>query len=372
MTVTDNIYQELMDTLQRGLDCTEVMSKYSHTKGPAYNALGRAIRGVLAQMAALTEERKQTLKELDDLQQKRESLKHEVDEAASKLSTILDEGYEMGEQLQQLEGTVSAKTELLSELDQVKRLGFQGEKLRQLRDALTEIGAKCGLRGADAVARFFDHLRDYGAILQAEVDLEALRKQIESKKLEAEEWQAREEALRRKHDDVREALSAIRSFSSRGIRVAQIVTWHRVLSRFGTLEGFEESLTQYGDMAALVNAKKEETESCELRLTQIQGQVKALQKEKAKTEAAIEAIEKSAVNKVKETGEAVQRQIADNFATIAREWRELGKEVAKQLANHWIQLDALEKKLFRIGQKYGELKRELERYDSLKDVLESH
>jgi len=37
-----------------------------------------------------------------------------------------------------------------------------------------EIGAKCGLRGKEAVTRFFDHLRAYGAVLQAEAEIEDL------------------------------------------------------------------------------------------------------------------------------------------------------------------------------------------------------
>jgi SMC interacting uncharacterized protein involved in chromosome segregation len=372
MSLTEQIYQKLMDGLGRGLDCGEVMAKYSGSKGPVYNALGRAIRDASAQVTALAEKRKQIQKEADEAEQKRESLRHEVEEAESNLASLAEKRDELEKQLRDLETMVAEKTDLLAELHNVNRLGFDADSLRQLRDTLTEIGAQCGLRGKEAVSRFFDHLRDYGAVLQVEAELDALRRQIEAKRLEAEEWQAKEEALRRKHGDLRDAISAVRSLRSGGIKVEQIVTWHRVLGRFEIPEEFEQSLAKYGDIAALLKANKEEAEACELRLTQMQGEVEALHKEKAKTEAAIEAIKKDAVAKVKETGETVQKQIVDEFATITKELRAVGKEFTNQLASHSIQLDTLEGKLLQMGQRYEQFKRKVNEYESLKEALESH
>jgi hypothetical protein len=372
MSITDDIYRELMDALEQSLDCGEVLARYSGSKGPAYNALGRAIRDASAHITALAEKRKQIQREADDAEQNRDSLRHEVEEAESNLSSLADNKEAMEKQLQDLETRVSEKTEMLAELHEVKRLGFDGENLRQLRDALIETGAKCGLRGKEAVNRFFNYLRDYGAILQAEAELEALTKQVEAKRLEAEEWQAKEEALRRKHDELGDAIGAIRSLRSKGIKVGQIVAWHRLLIGFDTPEEFEQSLTQYGHMAALLKAKKEESEACELSLAQIQGQMEALQKEKAKTEAGIEAVQATAVKAVKETGQVVQKQVVEEFAAITRDFRAFSKEFINHLANHSIQLDSLEGKLFQMGQRYEQFKTKVDEYERLKEVLESH
>jgi len=372
MSLTDDIYYELMDALERGLDCTEIMARYGGSKGPAYNALGRAIRDASSQITALAEKRKQIQKGVGDAEQKRESVRHELEEAQSNLSSLAGKKDAMEKQLKDLETKVSEKTEMLAELHEVKRLGFDGDNLRQLRDALIETGAKCGLRGKEAVSRFFDYLRDYGTVIQAESELEALLRQVEAKRLEAEEWQAKEEALRRKHDDLTDAISAIRTLRSKGIKRGQIIAWDRVLRWFDTPEEFEQSLTQYGDMAALLKAKKEEADACESSLAQIQGQVEALQREKAKTEAGIEAVQATAVKAVRETGQIVQKQVVDEFAAITRELRAVGKEFTNQLANHSAQLDTLEGKLLQMGQRYEQFKTKVEEYERLKEALESH
>ncbi|GAI37327.1 unnamed protein product, partial [marine sediment metagenome] len=45
----------------------------------------------------------------------------------------------------------------------LEKHGFDTERLGQLKDTLVEIGAKHGLKSKEAVAKFFDELKDYDA-----------------------------------------------------------------------------------------------------------------------------------------------------------------------------------------------------------------
>ncbi|MBU1066946.1 hypothetical protein KKE60_04130, partial [Patescibacteria group bacterium] len=44
LSLTDEIYAELVDGLKTGLDYTHLQVKYRDSKGPFYNAYGRLIR----------------------------------------------------------------------------------------------------------------------------------------------------------------------------------------------------------------------------------------------------------------------------------------------------------------------------------------
>jgi len=46
MSLTDEIYTELMDGLQKGLDWQHFLAKYGASKEPLYNALGLLQRGL--------------------------------------------------------------------------------------------------------------------------------------------------------------------------------------------------------------------------------------------------------------------------------------------------------------------------------------
>jgi len=222
-----------------------------------------------------------------------------------------------------------------------------------------------GLRGQQTVGKFFDDLKDYESVLEAEVQLEGLQTQIETKKLEAENWRAKEETFRRKHDDLKEAIEAVGALRAKNIKVSQIIIWHRILSRFQTVEEFDQSLAQYGDMTKRLKARKEEAENCELRLANTQGQVETLQKERAKIEGAIETLKEAGVKQLKAMTEEARKQMKTLANREKNEIRGVGQEVRNEF-------NALAEKVFEVGQKYENTRQELQKYEGLKDVLESH
>ena len=56
MSLTDDIYRELSDGWDKGLDWQQFITKYSNSKGPLYNAIRRFFTEVGIKIAALNEE----------------------------------------------------------------------------------------------------------------------------------------------------------------------------------------------------------------------------------------------------------------------------------------------------------------------------
>lgn len=372
MSLTDEIYYELLDGLEKGLDWGQILAKYGASKGPLYNAIARFFAEVRPKIVALNEEKSRAQRELDQAGLTLDSLYRKIKEAESNIASLEDRENVLNEQVETLESKLAGKSELAKRLSELERLGFHSERLKQLQEAIIEIGMRLGLKGKEAVNKFFDALKDYEAVLRTELQLEGLQTQIDTKKLEAENWQAKEEALRRKHDDLKEALEAVHALRTRGIKVSQIITWHHILSQFQTVEQFDQSLTQYGDITKLLNARKEEAESYELRVAKAQSQVETLEKERAKIEGAIDAIRLAGVKELKAMIEEAAKQLKTVASSEIRQIQAIGQEVRSEFSNFLAQLDTSSKKIFELGQEFERKEEKLQKYEGVKEALQSH
>jgi chromosome segregation ATPase len=376
MSLTEEIYQELVDGLKTGLNWTAFIAKYSASKGPLYNAIGRFLNDMETEVIAANEKLSLVQRELDGagvkLDQaglKLNQLDQEIKEAESRLAPLEERRNVLNKQVETLETKLAEKSEVIKQVGELGKLGFDIERLRQLREVLAEIGAKHGLKGKEAVGKFFHDLKDYEAVLGAEALLEGLKTKIEAKNLEAENWQAKEEALRRKHDDLKEAIGAIYALRAKDINVRQIIMWQRILNRFETLEQFAEDLSRYGDLTKLLNTRKEETEGYDLRLAQVQSQVETLDKERTKIEAAIDALKVDGVKELKGMTEAAGNQLKALAATQIRDAQVVGQEVRKGLDNLFAQLDALGAKAIEVGRTVGTVQEQLKGDTKARDIL---
>ena len=181
MSLTDEIYYELMDALEKGLDWQQFLVKYSASKGPLYNALGRVMTEVEAKIRALSEKKAKLQEEVNQAGLRLDYLNQQIKEAESNVARLEDTENGLNDQIETLETGLAEKSELARHIAELGKLGFDIERLRQLKDALTEISAKHGLKGKEAVSKFFDDLKDYEALLGAELQLKGLQTQIEKK-----------------------------------------------------------------------------------------------------------------------------------------------------------------------------------------------
>ncbi len=379
MTLTEEIYAKLKNGLWTGLNYDGLRSKYEKSKGPFYNALQMVLAETAAEMTKLSSELKALREKGDGEKAKLESLADQQKKAADEIKARQQEieALEGEEQaiktkIQELNAELDASAGLQNQARELEKMGFDSEKLQRLRDIIVEIGTKQGLKPDEAIGRFFSDLHDYDTKAGFEREIQRLGTITETKRLEAERWQAEAEALRRKHDDLKEAIGAVRALRTKNIKVSQVIAWHQVLNHFETVEQFDESLRQYGDITKLLNARKEEVESYELRLTKAQSQVQTLEKERAKIEGAIEILREAGLKEVKTTTEAIEKQLKALVTKEIGEIQAVGREVRGQFNSRFAQYDELLEGISQASQKLERLKQELQKYEALKETLQSH
>lgn len=378
-TLTDEIYAELVDGLKTGLDWTAFIAKYSASKGPLYNAIGRFLNDMETEVIAANEKLSLVQRELDGVGLKLDaaglkldSLDQRIKEAESSLAPLENKRNALNEQIETLETKLTQKSEVIKQIGDLEKRGFDIERLRQLQETLTEIGAKHGLKRKEAVSKFFDDLKDYEAVLGAEALLEGLQTKIVTKKLEAERWQAEADNLARHHKDLSEAITAVQSLIKHGVNIEQIVSWSGIVSKLGGPEELENELGNYKSIRELLNAKKEEVAACQLRLTKAQSQAEILEKERAKIEAAIVALKVAGVKELKAMAEATEKQLKAVAASEIKEAQDLAREIRSEFTAFFTQLDSLSEKAVHLGEEIEKSNQELQKREGVKAALESH
>jgi len=356
LSLTEQTYAELVDGLKTGsLDWTAFTAKHRASKGPFYNALGRFFHDMEPKVKALGE----VQTKLDQGGLKLDSLDQQIKEAESSLAPLEETKNALNEGIETLETKLTEKNELLEHAGELEKLGFDTERLRQLKDALTEIGAKHGLKGKEAVSKFFNDLKDYEGVLGAELQLKGLQTQIETKTLEAENWQAKEETLRRKHDNLKEAIGAVNALLKRGIKAEQIVSWDGIVSKLGGPEELQDKLGQYKSMSELLDAKKTEIEDCDKKVIELGAQIKALNEQEVEIEGAIKSLSTSGVRKITEVSNKAVTGIKSLSTSGLKEVTKVSSQAIAELKSLLAGIRAETKRLTDLKAEAGKLEKEL-------------
>lgn len=351
MTLTDQIYGELLNGLSEGVDWEHFLSKYGTSKGPLYNALGRLLRDIAAQIAALGEEKRKTQEELNQSGLRLDSMNQKIKETESiieakthELSEAQEKRDSVEKQIESLESKLDEKIEFIKQVGEIEELCFNVDRLRQLKDVLTEIGARHGLKGKEAIGRFFDDLKDYDAQCGFGVEIQRLATITETKRLEAGNWQAEAERIERQFKQLKEAIDAMQALLKHGIKPKQIVSWRNSLTGSGGVEEFEEGLNRYGSIEKLLVAKKREAKRLDIKLAELNGKLNELKQHKAEIEGSIKVLRASAIAEIERVTQAgletlkVQRaemegSIKTLKTSVLNEMKETGQSGVEKIGN---------------------------------------
>jgi len=360
ISLTDEIYAELVDGLKTGLGWTQFLAKHGASKGPLYNAVGRFFNDLEPKVRVLNEVQAQ----LDQAGLKLNQLNQEISETDKAVQTknhelaLLEEKENtLKKQTEVLESKLDQKSAPLKRLQELEKLSFGEEKLKALCATLTEIGTRRGLKRDETVSKFFAELKDYDAKTGFEQEIQRLETIIRTKTLEAEKWQAEADSLSRRHKDLSEAITTAQSLIKQGVKIEQIVAWHGIVSKLGGPEELQDKLGQYKAMSDLLVARKKEIEDSDKKITELSAQIKALNEQKVEIEGAIKSLSSSGVKEI--------AKVSDKAVTGLKSLSDSGvKEIAKvsdkiyaeQNARNITMLDqfeALNAKAIEVGRQVG-------------------
>jgi len=393
-TLTDKIYQELVDGLKTGLDWTQFLAKYGASKGPLYNAVGRFFRDMEPKVKALSEV--QAKLEADGLTL--DQLDRQIKEAESNLALLEDKKNSLSERVETLETKLTEKSELIKQVGEMGKLGFDIERLRQLREALTEIGAKSGLKGREAVTKFFDDLKDYEVIVGAELQLKGLQTQIETRGIELDMAEKKLEKARDEMADVQKALASYQRLVSMGFDEKALGELEKAGKKYGTPRTVLTAVSRFGGLSDIKTA----TEDMKGKLKQEKADVEATEKKHLYLKSIIEMCEDllrrkfslQTITLIRETamkyGEAVdvmkaieahgslkeiekkisqaRTELVETQAKIQRQ-KELEAEYQARIRAALEQLEALNAKAIEAGRQAGVVQQQIKKDTKARDIL---
>jgi len=305
MTVTDVIYGELLDGLKKGLDYDQIRLKWEKSKGPFYNALqtafanaGAELGSLHSELKALQEKKGAAEKKLATLKSDQERVEMQVEAKRKESQSLEQKASLIKEQNEKLNAELGAKAELLSQVRELQKMGFDINQFQQLRDVLVQIGTKHGLKPKEAIDRFFTDLKDYDAKSGFANEVKRLSAIAETRKLEAEKWQAEKENLERKYRESKEAVSAMESLLKQGVKLEQILAWNKIVAAVGGIDELSKDLSQYKTIKETVAAQNKAIQSVRLEKKQLEGGITSLTEQKAGIEGAIKTLSEQGAEEI--------------------------------------------------------------------------
>jgi predicted translin family RNA/ssDNA-binding protein len=394
LSLTDEIYAELVDGLKTGLDWTQFLAKHGASKGPLYNAIGRFFNDLEPKVRALNEV--QAKLDADGLTL--DQLDRQIKEAEGKIAPLENKKNSLSERVETLETRVAEKSELIKQVGALEKFGFDEERLRQLHDALGEIGAKHGLKGKEATSKFFDDLKDYEAIVGAELRLKGLQTQIETRSLELDMAEKKLEKARDEMADVQKALASYQRLVSMGFDEKALGELEEAGKKYGTPRTVLTAVSRFAGLSDIKTA----TEDMKGKLKQEKADVEATEKKHLHLKSIIEMCEDllrrkfslQTITLIRETamkyGEAVdvmkaieahgslkeiekkisqaRTGLVETQAKIQRQ-KELEAEYQARIRATLEQLEALNAKAIDVGRQAGVVLQQIKKDTLARDVL---
>ncbi len=328
MSLTDEIYQELTDGLKaEDFDWTAFIAKHGASKGPLYNAIGRFFTDIELTVRELNEVRTQ----LDEAGLKLESLDKKIEEAEGSLAPLEKKRSSLNTQIEALERKIEGKNKLLEHAKDLEQLGLDIQRLGQLRETLAEIATKHGLKGNEATSKFFSDLKDYDTKTGFEQEIQRLETITDTRRLQAEKWQAEADKIERQYKELEAVTDAVRALLNQGVKTEQIMSWSAIVSRLGGPQVLHESLEQYQSMSELLATRKSEIEDCEKKVAQLTAQVKTLSTQKAEIEGAIESLSRSGVDEISKIGDKARSDLSSLSSSGVQEISRLSGKAMTEL-----------------------------------------
>lgn len=362
-SLTDTICQELVDGLKTGdLNWTRFLAKYSASKGLLYDAIGRFFRDMEHEVRALNEAQAR----LGEARLQLKSLSQRIREADKVLKGRNQDikGLEkkqdtLKKQIKALQSNLAQKGETLERLQELEKLNLGKEQLETLYTTLAAIGSKHGLKPDDAINEFFTDLQDYDTKCGFEKEIQRLTTITETKRLEAENWQAKAQRLESQYKNLKEAIEAIQALLAQGVKGEQIVSWNRIVSKAGGTEELQQELGQYKTLCEVLDAKKKETVNCEKKIRELDAKTKALNEQKAKIEAGIKSLSASGVKKIAELSEQATSGLKSLSAASVKEVTTVGGQAINEVKTLLAEIRVETKRLADLKAEAGKLEKEL-------------
>jgi len=342
-----------MEGVEKGLDWDEVLAKYGKSKGPLYNAFSRALpqlrarcEGLLAETSQGEEKRKELDKYIAQRGERKRELDQAIGDAETRLKKLVQDEAAAKERLSGSEKEIQDRKGLASSLTRLEKLGFSRERLEELGEKVSEIGASHRLAPNDAVNKFFEELKlwDKRVGLEAEVERLTSRKNETEKELKE---------IERRCQGKRAAIEALEELRKHGVATRSILLWNEVAAAAGVeVSELGREIQNWGSLREANRAEEERRKKLNDEITRARASLQELGLKRAEIEGAIAGVTEEGVKRVREAGVKATEEVTKITQGIRKE------------------IDELYARAFEAGEKVGRVEKTLPAKEEVKKLLD--
>jgi hypothetical protein len=298
--LTDLIEEELLAALEGKANPQEVLRRHSGSKGPLYTALARATAKAVARFLALR-------RQIEELRTKGEAAGRAAEEAEGRAGKAEARLKAAEGQLAQVAKAIGRQQALLDQAKELASAGFGQKALEKVRRLLVQAAAADGVSPAEAASRFLQAAEDYGRLIALQAQTEKAQQQAQ-----AAEAAARERIARSKVQT--QAVEGAEWFVKQQIPFSTVLAVRTVGMRLKLppeklAEGLAEALGEYGSLEAVLRAKAQERDELIREAEKLRTGNGALQKERRRIEAALQAVATGGRQRVEEARKAAEAAV---------------------------------------------------------------
>lgn len=329
-SLTEQIYLEIMEGVEKKVDWNELLDKYRKSKGPFYNAFSRALpqlrarcEKLFAEISQGEEKRKELDKDIAQSEERKRELDQAVNNTDARLKKLEEAEAEASERLSSYDEEIQGKKAMASSLTRVEESGFSPERLEELGKKVDEIGTGHGLSPDEAMSKFFDDLKLWSEKLGLEVEVQRLsstKKQIEDSLKELEKRYRRKKA----------AIEMLEELREEGVGTQRIQVWNITARSAGVeVEELHREIEKWGNLREANRAEEEKKKKLSEEIARAEASLQEVELRKAEVEGAIGGVAEEAVNMVRAAGQKAKDEIARITLGIKGEIHELHSEALK-------------------------------------------
>jgi hypothetical protein len=302
-TLTEEIYEALIDGAKEPNGLASVLKEYSHSKGPFYIALAQASNTLTEKLSTISIQ-KQKAEQLD--QQRQQEIK-----AQEQIMVGLDKSLKTkNKELDALEGKLKQAGNTLDRFKELTGLGFGVEELKKLYTLLVDIKSKEDVTTEGSVKHFFQKIDTYEKMAALELQKTAAEIAIMKSKAETEKWQAQAEAAEAKCKARQTSINITEKWLKQGIKEADLPYWESILDRVGVSpEHLAEDIEKYGSMSKLCQDREEYYRNLEIQVKNLIAQVKGVKEERQQIGGAIKELKDKGLEEIISLTKTVENQV---------------------------------------------------------------
>ena len=329
-SLTEQIYLELMEGVEKGLDWDEVLAKFGKSKGPLYNAFSRTLpqlmarcEGLFAEISQGEEKRKELDKDIAQRGERKRELDQALGDAETRLKKLNQDEAEAKERLSGYEREIQDKEALASSLSRLEELGFSSERLEELGKKVGEIGTSHRFAPNEAMSKFFDELKLWDEKLGLEADGQRLTSRKNQMEKELQEMEKR-------YQGKKAAVEALEELEEHGVGMRRILLWNQIVRSAGVNIGeLKRAIERWNGLTEANRVEEERKKKLNEETARARASLQELDSRKAEIEGVIRATMEEGVKAVRKAGEKAKEETTKITRGIKEEIDELYSRAVK-------------------------------------------